>query len=134
MQIQLENINNQEGGCMGMCSETGRYRMEIQKQVPGGDAFATVYTHETRMRDQNVTIPEFYLYLSQMCNANLDARIRFSLVFVNSGKVFNHFESTVNQIKNGQMQISGSSGASLTFRKFDIFIPPTFVDYLRAGW
>ena len=49
---------------MGMCSEVGRYRMEIQKQVPGGDAFATVYTHETRMREGAVTIPEFYLYLS----------------------------------------------------------------------
>ena len=69
-----------------------------------------------------------------MCNANLDARIRFSLVFVNSGKVFNHFESTVNQIKNGQMRLDGSSGATLTFSKFEIFIPPTFVDYLRAGW
>ena len=86
------------------------------------------------MRETSIEIPEFYLYLSQMCNANLDARIRFALVFVNSGKVFNTFESSVNQIKNGQMRLEGSGGSSLTFKKFEIFIPPTFVDYLRAGW
>mmetsp|Transcript_6824 Transcript_6824/g.8126 ORF Transcript_6824/g.8126 Transcript_6824/m.8126 type:complete len:99 (-) Transcript_6824:879-1175(-) len=98
MKMRLQNIINKEGGCMGMCSEVGRYKLEIQKQVPGADSFATIYTHETRFNQRDVNINEFYLYLSQMCNANLDARIRFALVFIQSGKVFNYFESTINQI------------------------------------
>ena len=46
----------------------------------------------------------------------------------------NYFESTVNQIRNGQTTLDGQAGASLVFNRFDIFIQPSFVDYLRSGW
>ena len=32
------------------------------------------------------------------------------------------------------MALNGKGGATLVFDKFEIFVPPTFVDYLRAGW
>ena len=32
------------------------------------------------------------------------------------------------------MTLNGSDGATLQFNKFEIYTPPTFVDYLRSGW
>ena len=40
--ISMRNVNNMGGGCMGMCAERIRYRVEIQKLVPGTGNYATV--------------------------------------------------------------------------------------------
>jgi len=134
MEIRLQNVNNVTGGCAGMCSEPQNYHLQIQKNVPGTDNFVTCFRHERSFRDRNPNLgPSFNVHMTALCNGNPDARIRFALVGQN-GQSFNYFESTVNQIRGGQMTLDGHAGTTLIFNRFEIFIQPTFVDYLRSGW
>ena len=60
----------------------------------------------------------------------------YALAFTIDGvdKVFDYFETTLNRMVDGDRLFVSKAGARLEFNKFEIFIPPTFVDYLRAGW
>ena len=88
---------------MGMCQERVRYRLELQKQVVGTEQFTTQWTHEKRFFNTNENISSFYLPVSLICNADFDARIRFALVytFEDVDRVFNYFETSLNQINGG---------------------------------
>ena len=41
--MSTRQLNNAGGGCMGMCQEPRRYKIAIQKMVPGTNNFATVW-------------------------------------------------------------------------------------------
>ena len=98
---------------MGMCSTRTPYRLEIQKNVAGTDQFTSQWHHEKRFNSENESISSFYLPVSLICNADLDARIRFAVVMHVDGtdRVFNHFETSLNQLSNGQTTLDGKNGA-----------------------
>ena len=75
---------------MGMCPEPFNFKLEVQKQVPGGNGFATVGTNPKVMRgDGDIGICQ--QQLSAICNCNREAPIRFALVDLQTNNVFNTF-------------------------------------------
>jgi len=133
MDIRLQNVNNVTRGCMGMCDEQHSYYLEVQRNVPNTDNFVTCFRQPQMLREQNQHLGVVSLLLTQICNTNKDARIRFALMR-HGGVPFNYFESSVNQILGGQGTLNGHAGASLVFNHAELFIQPSFVDYLRSGW
>ena len=89
------------------------YHLEIQKNVAGTEQFTSTWTLPRTLRTENESISSFYLPVSLICNADLDARIRFvvSMSVDGANHVFNHFETSLNQLSNGQTTLDGQDGA-----------------------
>lgn len=101
--------------------------------MPNTDNFVTCYRHPTFSRQQNLQVGTVSVLLTRLCNANKDTRIRFALVQPN-GHVFNYFEGTANQILGDNRTLNGRAGTTLVFDRVELFVQPSFVDYLRSGW
>ena len=71
--MSTRQLNNNGGGCMGMCQEPRRYKIGIQKMVPGTNNFATVWTSPQVANNPNGQFGEITLPLSQICNADKNA-------------------------------------------------------------
>jgi len=57
--LTLRNIDNIGGGCMGMCQENVKYRLEIQKKIEGRDDFVRVHQYERKLRNSNELLQPF---------------------------------------------------------------------------
>ena len=81
---------------MGCCQERFPYRIEIQKQVQGGDTFSSVLSFP-KLFYENADIGEHILSMSQLCNEDIDKTIRFALVDRHD-IIFDTYETTVRDL------------------------------------
>lgn len=72
--------------------------------------------------------------MAAVCNGNQDQIFRIALCNAATDQMFNHFDTSVSQVRGGQTTLNGQAGATLTFSNFEVVIRPSFVDYLRSGW
>lgn len=79
-EVRADDVNNVGGGCLGMCGEPMRYKLEIQKQAPGSDNYVTSWTSQHTQLRQGWT-EKHSIPLSQICNADKDVSIRFAFSF-----------------------------------------------------
>ena len=82
--MSVRSLNNTGGGCMGMCQEAIGYRMAAQKMVPGTNNFATVWSSPDMKRTADASFKETTIALSQLCNADKNAQIRFAPISVDT--------------------------------------------------
>ena len=133
IRTRVYNPNNVGGGCMGMCQERLEYRFAVQKIVPGTDNFVDC-VNLPRWFTEPASIGEQIIPLTKLCNGNKDERIQFALVD-RTNRIFNTFQTTVNALLGGSNNtINGADGTTLVFDHAEVFIRPSFVDYLRSGW
>ena len=90
------------------------------------------------MRQPNERLKQFHVHLGQLCNADYDVQLRFALVMTvdDVSRVFASFDATLSQLtqSGGNATLNGPEGSTIQFTNTEIFTPPSFVDYLRAGW
>ncbi len=135
MILDFNDVNNQDGGCVGMCPENFLYTWKIQKQVPGTSNFVNCYEKAIGAIENFMHNQKADLLVQAICGGNAQAPIRFALMNRITNEVFNSFETTVEQLTQGGLTtLHGQAGASLRVRECSLFIKPSLVDYLRAGW
>ena len=112
--MNVRSLNNIGGGCMGMCQETFGYRMAAQKMVPGTNNFATVWTSEEMKRTADASFKETTISLSQLCNADKSAQIRFAPISMEDQQPFNAFDTSISQIEGGSTSLQGTNNAQIS--------------------
>lgn len=93
--LRVQSVNNVGGGCMGMCAEPFPYYVQISKEVAGSDAFVTAARFPGMLRGDG-QLPAVVFSLTQLCNANPDLRLKFSLRNANTNAEFNSFVATLS--------------------------------------
>ena len=133
IRTRVYHPNNVGGGCMGMCSERAYYECEIQREVPGTNNFVCAAKVPGQFNLADVNMPEQCVPLAQLCNADKSARIKLALVG-RSGQRFNEAITTVNDLMQGRTTLQAGNNTTVVVDQFQVFVRPTFVDYLRSGW
>ena len=94
--LKWENLNNVSSGCFGLCTEISEVRLEIGRKFPQGPGWAEIDSQTFT----NTTEPyqEKTIFVTKLCNANLDQPIRFSawvgLTMINEVTI------TINQMQD----------------------------------
>lgn len=69
--------------------------------------------------------------LTQLCNANESANIKFSVCSATTE--LKSVVTSVAELRNKKIHEAGNQ-VQFEMVSFDVFVKPTFVDYLRSGW
>jgi len=116
-----------------MCSTRSFYRIEIMREIPGTNNFVRSCVMPGQFNIPDVIMPEITLPLASICNTDKSARIKFVIVS-NNGVEFNSGITTINDLVAGRTALLCSHNTTMVLNDFSVFVKPTFVDYLRAGW
>ena len=131
--LQWSNVNTRTGGCFSMCRRRQAYRYTIERPVPGTKKFAVVkksYPH----KKTSIEKPPFEIhFLSELCNNNRDAPIKFGLRLDNLDQTeIDSVTTTINQLQSGNTSLSGN-GAKLDVIDFEIQARSNFANYVKEG-
>jgi hypothetical protein len=116
---------------MGMCPETMSCRLDIHRQI--GNSWRLAYSSARHNTPQQITDKEVTLSMTDLCNCDDNALIRFSVVSLNGNNMINSVQTNMSSLKNGQTSQNGAAGAMLELSRFEVFTRPSFIDYLRGG-
>ena len=95
--LNLGNINNNLSSCMGICSETVNYKVEIQREVAGQNRFITVKRYPANQAQANTSFSKEILSIGELCNGNLDLKIQVQCI-TDQGQVLNSFSTNVGAL------------------------------------
>jgi len=102
--------------------------------VPGGaNSFATVVTCPGVFRGDG-SVPEQKIALTQLCNSDPSARLKFVFRNRTDGREFNSFETSLEQLQAGNTTLNGTANSTLVIDNLQVKTRPNFLDYLRSGW
>ena len=116
-----------------MCAETVFFSCEIQKEVPGTSNFVTARDYGVSFNTSNPRMPLGTISIGDLCAGNKSARIRF-VILTRERRELHSVTTTVDDIVGGSLIHQAGEGCSVQISDFEIYVKPTFVDYLRSGW
>jgi hypothetical protein len=116
-----------------MCSENVFYSCEIQKEVPGTTIFVKAKDFGATFNATRSTMPLSTISIGDLCAGNKSARIRF-VILTRERRELHSVTTTVDDIVGGSLIHQAGEGCSVQISDFEIYVKPTFVDYLRSGW
>ena len=129
------NVNNNAGGCLGMCNSRQFYVCRIMKEVPGdNNRFVVAHQVQGRFNSPSARMPNQQISLVALCNENRSARIKIVVQDAMTNYTFNESTTTVNDLCNGKTTLDCGSGCNVLLDQFQVITKPKFTDYLRAGW